>query len=703
MSAESNPVADAPGKIRAAAALFQKGALREAEGICRELLALQPRNFDALHLLGVIALQEANPSAAADFIAQALALNDKNATAHGNLGLALAALKRFDAALQSFGAALALKPGTAHIHNDRGNLLRAMGRTGAALESFDTAIALAPAFAAAHSNRGNALHDLHQYEAALASYDAALAIDAHIAEAHGNRAAVLRDMEQPEAALAACDRAIALKPDFAGAYNVRGHALRDLGRYAEAVASYDQALRLDPDIAFLAGVRLHTKMQICDWSNFETELATLTAQIEQGKKVSPPIPLLALTDSLAVQRKAAEVWAQEKCPAQAGLPLQGGTRERKPGRIRIGYFSMDFRQHPVATLNAGLFEAHDRARFEVSAFSFGPDTKDPMRRRLEIAFERFIDVREKSDRDIAALARDIDLDIAVDLAGYTDGSRPGIFALRAAPIQIGHLGHPGGASYIDYMIADKIVIPPDHRPFYPEKIIHLPCFQPNDRARPIADKAFTRAALGLPETGFVFCCFNNTYKITPRTFASWMRILGAVSDSVLLLYAENETAAANLKSTAAAHGVDPARLVFATRLPAMTDHFARLRTADLFLDTLPFCAHTTASDALWAGLPVLTCLGGAFSGRVAASVLKTIGLPELVTASAADFEATAVALARDPARMSDLKSKLARHRAAAALFDIKAYSKHIEDAYEQTVARHAAGLAPDHIYINAHA
>ena len=365
----------------------------------------------------------------------------------------------------------------------------------------------------------------------------------------------------------------------------------------------------------------------------------------------------------------------------------------------IGYFSPDFRRHPVASLTVELFESHDRSRFEVTAFSYGPDTQDDMRKRLQSAFERFIDVRDRSDQEIALLARRMELDIAVDLGGFTEDCRPGILALRAAPIQIGYLGYPGtlGAPYMDYLIADAIIVPPAHRRYYAEKILGLRSFQPNPSTRPLAEKLPTREELGLPQTGFVFCCFNTNYKITPAMFRVWMRILDRVQGSVLWLRSDNEIAMANLKREAEARGVAADRLVFAPKLPSMEAHLARYGAADLFLDTFPYGAHTTAGDALWAGLPVLTCAGDAFASRVGASLLNAIEIPELITTTLERYETLAIELAVDVPRLTDMRRRLAGNRHTAAMFDISRYTRDLESVYARVYDRYQAGLPAEHL------
>ena len=350
---------------------------------------------------------------------------------------------------------------------------------------------------------------------------------------------------------------------------------------------------------------------------------------------------------------------------------------------------------------AGMFECHDRSRFEVTALSFGVDDNSEIRRRVKAAFEHFIDVRTHSDDQIADVLRTLEIDIAIDLMGFTTDCRTGIFARRPAPIQAHYMGYPGtmAAPYIDYVIADRIVVPDGQHAFYTEKSVVLPnSYLVNDAKRPIAERTFTRSELALPSTGFVFCCFNGNHKITPYVFDCWMRILERVRGSVLWLLQDNAKAADNLRKEAQARGIDAERLVFATRMPP-SEHLARHRAADLFLDTLPYNAHTTASDALWAGLPVLTCLGETFVGRVAASLLNAAGLPELVTTTLEDYERLAIELAANPDRLAAIRAKLSDHRLTTPLFDTRLFTSHIEAAYSAMYARHQAGLAPDRIEI----
>jgi predicted O-linked N-acetylglucosamine transferase (SPINDLY family) len=501
-------------------------------------------------------------------------------------------------------------------------------------------------------------------------------------------------------ALASYETALRLKPDSAEALLYRGDALNGLKRLDEALGSYDRALAIKPDLAFASGSRLHVKMRICDWRDLANDFDLLGKAIGNGERVSQPFPALATPLSAALQRRCAEAYTRAKHPERPLFPQV--THRYEHDRIRLGYFSADFHNHATSYLMAELFERHDRTRFELNAFSLGPAENDAMSARLKKAFGRFFwEVGSRTDKEVALLSRSLEIDIAVDLKGFTGGSRTSIFAMRPAPIQVNYLGYPGtmGTGYIDYLIADSTLIPEDQQQHYAEKIVYLPdTYQVNDSKRLIAETRFSKAEFGLPEEGFTFCCFNKNYKVTPTIFDIWMRLLSKVEGSVLWLWEDNSSASNNLRAQAQSRGVAPDRLVFARHMP-LAEHLARHRLADLFLDTLPYNAHTTASDALWAGLPVLTCLGETFPGRVAASLLNAVGLPELIARTLDDYEACALELATNPGKLLRLRQKLAANRSTTPLFDSTLFTKHIETAYVAMWTRHQAGLAPEHIYV----
>ncbi|HMI96619.1 MAG TPA: hypothetical protein VK479_08925, partial [Micropepsaceae bacterium] len=467
-----------------------------------------------------------------------------------------------------------------------------------------------------------------------------------------------------------------------------------LKRFPDAIADSDRALTLDPGHTGAMRIGIHSRLHTCDWQRREEDKRRITAGLMAGSRVIEALDHRGLCDSESENLAAARLWVAEECPP-AATPLWRGERYQHD-KIRVAYLSTDFRAHAVAFLIVGIFEHHDKDRFETIAISFSRDDRSETRTRIETAFDKFIDVQDMSDSQVAALMREMEIDIAIDLNGYTGDSRTAILAHRPAPVQVNYLGYPGtmGAPYIDYIIADRIVIPEEHRVDYSEKVIYLPdAYQANDRKRRIAEKTPTRAEAGLPEHGFVFASFNNTYKIGPEIFDIWMRLLRDVEDSALWLLEDNPIAAANVKREAQARGVAPERLVFAPR--TMPDqHLARHRLADLFLDTQPYNAHTTASDALWMGLPLVTCPGSTFPGRVAASLLNAIGMPELVTGSLAEYETLARKLAREPAALAAIKAKLAANRDTHPMFDTARFARYLESAYVTMWERQQRGDAP---------
>ena len=632
---------------------------------------------------------------------RAVALNPDFAIAYSDRGNVLSDLKRHDEAIANYDRAIALKPDFAEAFNNRGTALSAVGRHDEAIANFDRAIALKPDYAAAFNNRGVALNDLRRHVEAVASYDRAIALRPRDADAFVNRGNALRDLGRPDEALACYERAIALNPDSAAAFNSRGSLLGTLGRPDEALASYLRANTLSADHPFLPGNMLHTQMQMCDWTDLDSRFEQVILGVVRGAESCPPFALLAMPSTAEQQQRCAQIYAAGQCAVRPTFP--GRKSEHGHQHIRLGYFSADFHNHATAYLIAELIERHDRLQFEVIGVSFGPARDDVMRRRLSRAFDRFLDVSNLPDRQIADLAREHQLDIAIDLKGFTADSRPGIFGWQPAPVQVSYLGYPGtmGCAAIDYIVADPVLIPEGDRQFYSEKIVYLPdSYQVNDRKREIAARVYTRRELGLPESGFVFCCFNNNFKITPDLFAVWMRLLRRVPGSVLWLLEDNAFARSNLQRTAEQHGISPERLIFAPRV-GLAEHLARHRVADLFLDTFHCNAHTTASDALWTGLPVLTCLGNTFAGRVGASLLTAIGLPELITNSHAEYEALAVTLATRPDKLDAIKNKLSEQRLTCPLFDTSRFTTNLEDAYVQMWRRHQEGLAPEHIHVRA--
>ena len=644
---------------------IKKNNFVDAKILLLKILDTEPLNFDVLNTIGAIAGGENNHIEALNF----------------------------------FKKAQKIKPDDNLINFNLAKALSEIGNNLEAIKYYKIAIRLDKNHFGSWLNFGRSLDQLKRYDEALFHYDQAIKLKPDYAEAYYNKGNTFKNLKRYDEALSHYDQAFKLKPDSAKPYSNKANIFKNLMRYDEALSNYDQAIRLKPDYEYLFGMSFHIKMFMCDWQNFEFNVKSLSLQINENKKSSISFPFLALTDSSSIQRKCSEIWVNDKHPFNSSLgPI---LKSRHRDKIKVGYYSPDFREHAITHLLAEFFELHDKNHFELFGFYFGPPDSSKMHKRVSSAFDQFIDVRLKSDKDITLMSREIGIDIAVDLAGFTALARTDIFAYRAAPIQVNYLGYPGttGAEYIDYIIADSTLIPSKSQQYYSEKVVYLPnSYQVNDRKRVTANKVFTREELGLPIEGFIFCCFNNIFKITPGTFDGWVRILKAVNSSILWLLEDNPIAVLNLRKEAKFRGLDPNRLVFAKKINS-SEHLARHYVADLFIDTLPYNAHTTASDALWTGLPVLTCAGESFASRVAASLLNAIELPELITTTQEQYEATAIDLANNPEKLKAIKYKLKRNRLTTALFDTPRFTKHIEAAYKQMYERYQADLPLNNIYI----
>jgi protein O-GlcNAc transferase len=662
------------------------GQLAAAEQYYRQVLDTRPDHCEALHcealhFLGILRFQQGRHREALDLIAKALQAKPDYPEALYNQGNALAQLERYEEAIASYDRALALEPAAAEAHLNRGNALFKLKRHQEALASFDRALAVRPDYAEALDGRGSVLVELRQYREALASSERALAVNPHAAGALNNRGNALKFLKQYKEALASYDQALAIEANFVDALTNRANVLTDMKRYDEALASHDKALSIEPANIDAYRGAANLAPWLSDWDRTSRIAAALPGLIALGGASVIPLTLLGYWDDPALQRRCAENYTKELVPIVPSPMWQGAARRHD--KIRVAYLSADFRRHVMAYQLAELFELHDRTHFDVIGVSFGPNDHSDIRSRIVGGFDRFLDAQSMNDHDAAKLLHDLEVDIAVDLMGHTSDSRIGILGYRPAPIQVNYLGYAGtiGASFIDYVIADPVVLPFEQQPFCTEKIVHLPdCYLVNDSKRAIADRVPPRREAGLPEQGFVFCCFNSNYKITRTMFDVWMRLLANVQGSVFWLYATNDRAKNNLRHEAKVRGIDPARLVF-TAVVNAEDHLARHALADLFMDTLPYNAHSTASGALWAGLPVLTCRGKSFAGRVGASILHAVGLPELVTDNLADYETLALRLATDASLLGSIRAKLAQNRKTHPLFDTKRFCRHIEAAY----------------------
>ena len=715
---------------------YQTGRLEEAEQLIGEAAKINPQAANAFYNRACLLQKLNRPDEALGCFDRAIAIKPDYLEALVNRSMVLAGLKRHDAALASLDKVVALRPNIGEAWNNRGAALFALGRLDEAVTSYDRAVALKPDYAEAWKNCAIALLLLQRADDALSGFEKAATLAPRDTDTALRRADLLFQLNRHRDAARAYETYLALKPDDAHAWNRRGSALQQDRRLPDALTCYDKAIALapgdlgarlnranllfeverfeeaardyhavrdgDPNCpAYVTGYMTLCRLHGCDWTKLDEERARISALVEAGQFVLDPIGNILLFDSPEKQAQFARVWATQKYRA-APVPLWGGDVYRHD-KIRVAYLSADFRTHATALLMAGVFEAHDRTRFEITAISFGADDKSAMRARLQAGFDQFIDVRTVGDTEVAQMLRQAETDIVVDLKGYTQEGRPGILAYRPAPIQAQYLGYPGtmAADYYDYVIADKFVIPDDHRRFYSEQVAYLPdTYQCNDSKRAIAPRAPLRSEAGLPENAFVFCCFNNNHKILPEMFDIWMRLLRQVDNSVLWLLQDNQAVVRNLSREAAARGVAPERLVFARRCPP-ADHLARQRLADLFLDTLPYNAHTTCSDALWAGLPVVTVLGDNFAGRVAGSLLSALDVPELITRTLEDYEALALGLAKDRSALAAVKDKVVRHRETYPLFDTVRFTRNLEAAYLSMWERYQRGERPQTFTVDA--
>jgi protein O-GlcNAc transferase len=645
-------------------------------------------------------LRNNNPNSAALLVKQALKLDPKNVDALRLFGVVLAQKHQHIEALNYFQKALKLDPKNGLVFSNIGNTLQELKRYEEALVAYDQAISLLPNYAEAYSNRGNALHELKRYQQALLSHRQAIAIEPNYAEAYSNLGNTLRELKRYDESLAASDIATKIRPNYAEAWCNKGNTFGELKRYEEALVAFKTAITLKRDCDYSLGNLIHTKMLLGDWTGLDNEIEQLTKKINLGENVMSPFGLLSAVDSPALHLKCSKNWINHNHPQTSLFPNKINTKHQK---IRIGYFSADFKSHPVAFLTAELFELHNRDSFEVFAFSLqGANPEDKTRARLLTSFDQFFDVEEKTDLEIAHLSQSLNIDIAIDLGGHTTFSRTSIFAHKAAPIQINYLGYPGsiGAEYFDYIVADRAVIPEENQMHYSEKIIYLPnSYMVDDSSRVMSNKKFTREEFNLPSNKTVFCCFNNSYKFNLEVLRSWANILLKATNSVLWISENNQSFKKNLLIEFQKFGVDDNRIIFANRMNAMEDHLNRCQLADLFLDTFPYNAHTTAIDALKSSLPILTLSGESFPSRVTESLLQTIELPELITRSWVEYESLAIELALNPDKLKKIKAKLIENCKSTPLFNTRLYTKHLEEAYLKAFHLYQEGLNPTHIFV----
>jgi predicted O-linked N-acetylglucosamine transferase (SPINDLY family) len=711
---------------------FQSGNFDSADSILKRVVQVDSKNLPALHILGLIKASQSNYREATDYLVRAARIhpndasiqynlakvlsdsgNDKDALAHHkktvaldpnnpeawlNYGKTVSNLARYDDALKCYDKALSLRSHYVEAALNKGATLKELKRYEDAIAFANQALVMDPNLAEAWSNKGGALKELKRYDEAIAHYDKALSLKPDYAEGWSNKGVTLHELKLYDEAIAHYDKALSLKPDYFEAWSNKGVTLNLIKKHSESAQCYQKALEFNVKDSYLLGQAHHQMMLGCDWADYEKNINKIFHLVNKGRKGAEPFGFQGIAISEELLKKCAEIYSNESFPQLDNLSKFSQYRHHK---IRIGYLCGEFRNQATSILMTRVWELCDKSKFEIFAFDNGWDDGSEYRQRIAGAISNVFDISRLSDLDTAKLIQHNEIDILINLNGFFGLARQGVFSYKPTPIQVNYLGFPGtmGIKYMDYIIADKVVIPEESKIHYVEKLVYLPnSYQANDDIRKISDRKFSKVELGLPNDAFVFTCFNNNYKITPTIFDSWMRILSRVQGSVLWLLADNPVAKDNLIKEAFARGIDSCRLVFAGRLP-ISEHLARHDLADLFLDTLPYNAHTTCSDALWAGLPVLTMMGHTFPGRVSSSLLSAVGLNDLVTHTQDEYEDLAVELATNPKKLAEIKLKLASNRVTAPLFDTPLFAKNLEAAYIKMYERYKANLQPDHIFI----
>ena len=713
--------------------LIQTTRLNEAERLLKQVIKIQPKNSDALCFLSVVAAYRFEYKEALKWIEKSIESAPNNAIAHSNKGNILKELGRYSEAIISYDKAISLEPSFVEPYSNKGNTLQELGRYSESLSFYDKAISLDPNFVESYCNKGNALSEIGFYEEARSYFDQAISINPNYVQAWCNKGLLLLKIKAFSDAFSCFDRAnsidpnraeswaltgiffnetglfrealrcfeksIELNPQYGVAWGGKAYALAEQKEYELAIEFYEKALSLNSRLEFTLGFMMSAKLAIADWDNFEERVRVLIARAAESKRVIVPFTALSISDLPSLHLRIAKTYVTDKYPAKNTLPLAQSKEHKK---IKLAYFSADFHgQHPVGLLTSELFELHDRSRFELYAFSLKktPDG-DLLHERIKKGFDHFIEVGDKSVLEIAKLSRELEIDIAVDLGGHTKDSGTEIMSYRAAPIQVNYLGYPGtvGAEFIDYIIADKILIPPSSQQYFVEKIAYLPnSYMVDDSKRVPIDKLLIKSDYGLPDGKFIYCCFNNGFKFNKKMVESWARILLQVPESIFWISENNSAFKKNITEEFSRLGVVSTRLVFAKRVDSIAEHLARYSLADLFLDTHPYNAHTTGLDALKSGTPVITSLGEAFAGRVGASLLNAIGLPELVMDSRESYERVAIELGRNPEKLRSLKHRLMLNKDTMPLFDTRLYVMNIEQLFKEMYRRHLEGQPVENI------
>ena len=711
--------------------LLKKNDFINAKVIYENILSVDKKNFDALFFLAVILINFKNYKKARDLLEQVVLIKPNFADAYNNIGICLEKLNDLDGAIKNYNLAINNRPNFAEAHNNIGvvfqklrnfdqailqykkaityknlyleayvnlaNLFKETKQFEEAIKNYDLAINLNPKLAEVYNNKGNALKEIRKFEEAIKNYDLAINLNPKLAEVYNNKGNALKEIRKFEEAIKNYDLAINLNPNFAEAYFNTATALQDIKNFEKAVLYFEKALLLDKEIPFCKGYLLHAKMLCCNWSGLNELYKEIYNDVEKNRYSATPFGYQAICDDESNLQKCAQLYSSKRFPEIKNNLFSKKVSKNK--KIKIGYLCGEFREQATSILMTEVWEKHNKEDFEIIAFDSGWDDKSLRRNRIINAFDKFIDISKVSDLDAAKIIYKEQIDILINLNGFFGTGRPVVFSYRPAGIQINYLGFPGtiGSKYIDYILCDQTVVPPESKKFYNEKIIYLPdSYQANDTKRNISDKKFLREELSLPKESFVFCCFNNNYKITPNMFDVWARLLKKIDNSVLWLIDGNSEATENLKKEVKIRNIDVSRLIFAKRMK-LEDHLARHKNANLFLDTLPYNAHTTASDSLWAGLPVLTCLGKAFPGRVAASLLRSLDLPELITYSENEYISKAEELALNPEKLTLIKNKLDTNKFSQPLFNTELFCRNLESAFKIIFEKYSLGLETEDI------
>ena len=679
--------------------LQELGELDKALISFEKAFSLKPEKVETANIISSILTEINNPNTSIYYFKKILESSPDLYIAYFNLGVAYQELGLTDKAISSYKKTLGLNSDFTNAYLNLGLLLEDSEKHEDAKNNLERALEIDPNNSVILNNLGITLNSLERVDEAISCFERAINVAPNDLLGHFNLGMALKSSHKIDDAINSFKKVIEIDPNSSESYYFLGELYRLTKQFNAALVSLEKAFSLNPNIDFLIGALLNTKMNLALWDGLEDYLKILTKKINKNEKAITPFALMALIDDPQLQYKASQVYAEYDFPqSPLSIALKPYTNHKK---IRVGYFSADYHNHPTMHLMAELFELHDRKKFEIFAFSFGPNQQDKWRQRASLSFDKFIDVRLKSDSEISALSREMEIDIAVNLGGYTHSTRTGVFVNFAAPIQVNFLVYPGtmGSNYFDYIVADHTLISPENKDYFSEKIVYMPdSYQSNISEREVSNKTILRSELELPENAFVFSCFNNIHKITPPTFESWMRILNSVDHSVLWLYANNESVISNILETASRFGVDKNRIIFASHVP-VEQHLNRIRKADLFLDSLPYNAHTTASDALRMGVPVITLIGKSFASRVAASLLNAVNMPELITNTREQYESLATNLALDTEKLRIVKSKLINNLPKTALFNCQTFTKNLELAFAKMHQRSQSGLQPDHIIV----